>query len=136
MVQSAQPRAGNHGRVRCRFLLDRSTIRSVLCQGIVNPVFMMIVDVVADQPAKVLLIQRDHVIENFPAARSYPALRNSVLLRRLHVRLLRFQSRSLQESDHTGIELRIAIEDSVTILAGFGEGLTQLIVIPKEVFKV
>ena len=136
MVQSAQPRAGNHGRVRCRFLFDRSAIRSVLGQGIVNPIFLMIVDVVADQPSKVLLIQRDHVIENLPAARSHPALRNSVLPRRLHARLLRFQSRSLQERDYAGIELRIAIEDGVTIRAGFGEGLTQLIVIPKEVFKV
>ncbi len=60
-----------------RTRLHHSPIRRVFVQGIVNPVLMMIGDVFADEPAQMGFIQRDDVIEKFPAATSDPAFGDS-----------------------------------------------------------
>src|SRR5215831_17287125 len=72
-------------------------------------------------------VEWDHMIEDFTATRSHPSLGNSVLPRRLHARLLDFQTRRLQKADHIGVVSRIAIEDCVTIPTSLGEGFTQLL---------
>src|SRR5215468_4112243 len=72
-------------------------------------------------------VERDHMIEDFPATRSHPSFGNSVLPRCLHARLLGLQTRRLQKGDHIGVIFRIAIEDGVTIRTSLGKGFTQLL---------
>ena len=54
-------------------------MRCVFFQEIVNAVFVIIIDVVADQPAEMLFIERDHMVQDFPAATSDPAFGDTVL---------------------------------------------------------
>ena len=46
-----------------------------------NPVLMMIADVFAKEPAQMRFIQRNDVIEKFPAATSDPSFGDSILPR-------------------------------------------------------
>src|SRR5919197_554208 len=48
MVESTKARQRNHSGAGGRLWLDRSSIRGVLVQGIVNPILFVIADVIAD----------------------------------------------------------------------------------------
>ena len=64
MMQSAQTRQRDYGCFRGWLLLDRSAIGRVFAEAIVNSVFVMVVHVIADQPAKMLFVQRNDVVED------------------------------------------------------------------------
>ena len=123
MMQAAQPRTTDHRRIPSRLLLYGAEVRSVLFQGIVNAVLMVVAHVLADQPPEMLFVQRDDVIEDLAAATSNPAFRNSILPGRPHTRSLGLQTGRLQKPDHVSIEFRVAVQDHVAICAGFREGL-------------
>jgi len=55
--------------------LLRPSIRrfGVSLSGIVNPVVVIAVDVIANEPPEMLFVQRDDMIENRAAAASHPA---------------------------------------------------------------
>ena len=91
-------------------MLDGSPVRCVLLQGIVNAVFV-IVNVVTDQSVKMLLVQRDDMVQELSPAASDPSFRNSILPRRLYDRPFGLQSSGLQKRDHFLSERRISIED-------------------------
>jgi hypothetical protein len=63
----------------------------------VNPVDVMVVHVIAEQPEEMRFIQRDHMIQQLPAATSDPAFGDSVLPRCPRARLLGLQPGRLQE---------------------------------------
>ena len=92
-----------------------------------NAIFVMVVHVIADQPAEMWFVQRDDVVEDLPPATSYPSFRDSILPRRPYTRPFGLQSRCLQEGDHFVSELRISIEDGISIRTRFGESLAQLL---------
>ena len=54
---------------------------------------MIIADVIANKAAKMLLIQRDDVVEDLSVPAADPSLRGSVLPGRLDARSLGFQTR-------------------------------------------
>ena len=115
MMKTAQPGTGDHHRRRRRAVLDGTLVRRVFTECIMNPVLVVIRDVFSHEPAKMAFIQRDDMVEDFPANTSDPAFRDSILPGRLHARSFRLQSRRLQERDHFGIELRVVIQNDVTI---------------------
>ena len=127
MMETAQARARNHRRLGRRLLLNWPAIRSVLVEGVVNPIFAIIADVISDQPPKMLFVERNHVVEYLSATRSHPAFGDTVLPGSLHAGLLWLQTRGFQEGDDFRVELRVAVQDDVTIRTSFGEGLTQLL---------
>ena len=127
MVQSAQTRQRNCGCFGRWLWLDRPASGRVFAEAIVNPIFVMVVHVIADQPAKMLFIQRDDVVEDFSPATSHPSFRNSILPRRFYARPFGLQSRCLQEGDHFVIECGISIEDGISIWTRFGESFAQLL---------
>ena len=86
-----------------------------------NPVVVMVVDVIANEPPQMLFVQRDDMIEHFSATASYPALRGSVLPRCLNTRALRSEARRLLEGNHIGIEFRVVVEDGIAIRARLGK---------------
>lgn len=79
MVQPAQTRRGNHRRARRRFLLNRTPMRCVLLQGVVNRVLVIIGYVLPNDSPQMFFVQRDHMIQDFSAAVSDPAFRQSIL---------------------------------------------------------
>ena len=88
---------------------------------------MAVAHVITDQPAKMLLVQRDDMVQDLAAAIPDPAFRDSVLPGRLDARSLGFQTRCFQECDDFTVELRVAVEDDVTIRGSLGKSLTQLL---------
>ena len=72
-------------------------------------------------------IQRDDMVEDLPAGTSDPAFGDSILPGSLYARPFRLQARGLQERDHFGIELRIVIQNGVTIRLLSGECLPKLL---------
>ena len=75
-------------------------------------------------------IQRDDMVEDLLARTSDPAFGDSILPGSLYARPFRLQARGLQERDHFGIELRIAIQNGVTIRLLSGECLPKLLDYP------
>ena len=63
MVETAQARAGNHCRFRRRFDLNRSAIRGILAEAVVNTVLVKIGNVFPEQPPQMLFVQRNHMVE-------------------------------------------------------------------------
>jgi hypothetical protein len=92
-----------------------------------SPVLLVIRDVFSQEPAKMAFIQRDDMVEDLPASTSDPAFRDSILPRSLYARSFRLQTRGLQERDHFSIELRIVIQNDVTIRLLSGECLPKLL---------
>ena len=100
-------------------------MRSVLGQGIVDAILLVIAHIFTDQAAKVIFVERDDMIEQFPAATSNPSFGGSVLPRRLTARPLWLQTRRLQEGDDAGVEDRIAVQDGIPIGSRFRKRLAR-----------
>ena len=88
---------------------------------------MVIVHVIPNAPTKMLLVQRNDMVEEFATTTAYPPFRDAILPRRLHAGPFGFQPGRLQKPDDVSIEFRVAIEDDITIRASFGKGLAQLL---------
>ena len=96
-------------------MLDRAPIRRILFQEVVDAVLVVVAHVISDQSAKMMLAQRDDMVKDLAAAASDPAFRNSVLPGCLDAGPLRRQTRGVQERDDRGIELRVAVQDDISI---------------------
>ena len=70
MMEPAQAPSRNHGRFRGRLLFGRPAIGRVFAETIVNSIFVMVVHVIADHPAKMWFVKRDHVVEDLSPATS------------------------------------------------------------------
>ena len=68
-----------------------------------------------------------HVVQQLPPATSNPPFCSAILPGRLNARPLGIQTRCLQEGDDTSVELRVAVEDHVTIGTGLRKGFAQLL---------
>jgi hypothetical protein len=79
MMQAAEPGTGDHGRSQRRLAFHGPPIRRVLMEEIVNPVVVMVVHLIANEPPEMLFVHRDDMVEKLSAAASYPAFRDSVL---------------------------------------------------------
>jgi hypothetical protein len=81
MMQTTQASVGNQERLGRRLALGGTSMRGVLFQRIVNGVVIVVTHIVADQSAKMLLVQRDDMVEDLAPATSDPAFRDSILPR-------------------------------------------------------
>ena len=78
MMEPAHTWQRNQPRISRRLCLDGPMVRRILVQRIVNSVLVIILDVITDQAPQVLLIQRDHMVEEFPTTAADPAFRDSI----------------------------------------------------------
>jgi hypothetical protein len=88
VMKAAEPGTGNHACRRRAPAFHLPWCRCVLAKGIVNPVVVVVVDIVAQQPPQISFVRRDDVVQDLPPTASDPALRNPVLPGRL--KLVRF----------------------------------------------
>ena len=107
MMKATEPGTGDHRRRRRRLAFHWPPIRRILIQGIVNPVVVIVADVIANEPPEMLFVECDDVIENLAAAASHPAFRNPILPGCLHTCAFRLETRCLQEGNHIGIEFGV-----------------------------
>jgi len=101
MMQATEPGTGDHGRSRRSLACHWSPSRGVLIERIVNPVVVMIVHVIANEPAQMLFVQSDNMVENLPAAASHPAFRGPVGEGRQLHRMTTMAIPLLKSSTHT-----------------------------------
>lgn len=127
MMQSAESRFCNDGRRGRQLRVDGPARRSVLLQRVMNSVSMIVGDIVPHQPPKMIFVECNDVIQEIPATTSNPALRRSVLPRRTITGSFGFQSRVLQESNDLAVELRVAIQDRISVFARIRECLPKLL---------
>jgi len=59
--------------------------------GVVNPVVVMVVRVIADQPAEMLFVQSDDMVKDLAPATSHPSFSDPILPGRLDTRSLGFK---------------------------------------------
>jgi hypothetical protein len=74
MVKTAQSGCGHDLGVKRRMAFDSSFGRSIFVQADVSSVLMIVVNVVAPKPAKMILVQRDGMVEQFATHAARPAL--------------------------------------------------------------
>ena len=91
---------------------------------------MVIAQVVLSQTPEMAFIEHDHMIEQFVAEASNPAFSHSVLPRTSVARPHGRNSAGVQEIEHCGAKLRIAIEDEVLVVGTVGERLAELLYDP------
>ncbi len=72
MRESAQAGMGNDNRIRRRLRLHRAPTRRVLLQRIVDAILVVIAHVSTNEPAQVLFIQHDHMVEDLTATTAHP----------------------------------------------------------------
>ncbi len=92
-----------------------------------NPVVVIVADVIANKPPQMLFVQRNDMIENLAATASHPALRYPILPGRLPTCALRLKSGGSQEGNHIDIECRVVVEDGITIPNSVGKCFPQLL---------
>jgi hypothetical protein len=92
-------------------LLSWPPVWRVLLQGVVHAVVVMIVQVSVDQAPAMLLIQWDDVDQDLSPATSHPSFGDPVLLHACR----------LQERDHIGVKLRVAVEEDVSVRGNSGQ---------------
>ena len=90
-------------------------------------VVAVIIHVVSDQPPKMRLIRRDHMIQHVPAGVSDPSLGRSILPWSLDTRPLCFQPRRRQERSHLAVEDRVVVEDHILVWSRLGKRLAHLL---------
>ena len=127
MMETAQTRARDHRRLGRWLLLNWPAIRRILFQGVVNAVLVVIAHIITHEPAEMLFVQRDHMVQDLSATASDPSFGGSILPGRLDARPFWFQTRRLQKRNHVSIEFRIAVQDDVTVWTSFRKGLAQLL---------
>ena len=99
----------------------------VLIEGIVNPVVVMVVHVIANEPLQMLFDQGDDMVQHLSAAASHPAFCRPVLPGRLNTRALRSETSSLKKGGYIRIEFRVVVEDGIPIRTDFGTRFPQLL---------
>ena len=81
VMQPAQASLRDHPTLSCG---SSPTRRCLLAQPEMGPVVMVVGDVIREEPLEMVLIQRNHLVEQLAAAASQPALGYAILPRTLN----------------------------------------------------
>src|SRR5215472_14943370 len=107
--------------------MDTPAIRCVFCQRIVNPVLVIIGHIFTNQATQVAFVQRNHMVEHFPAATPDPPLRRAILPGRLNARALDLQAGGFQQRDYLAIEFRVMVQNDIPVSAGCRKRFAELL---------
>src|SRR5580700_4611253 len=113
MMQTTEPRHGNHFRIRGRAVCCSSACRSLLIQSKMRPVVVVIVEVLSHEPLAMAFIEHNHMVEQIPAAVTDEAFRYAILPRALKTGSLGLNTEILDQLNDLIIELCTANEDQV-----------------------
>ena len=79
MVETAEAWQRSQTGIADRLWLDRTSTGRVFAQRVMDAVFVVIADVLADDAVEVFFIHRDDMVEDLAAAASDPSFGGSVL---------------------------------------------------------
>jgi hypothetical protein len=88
MVKAADTIERDHIAAAIGPAFDRTSARCVLLQRIVCTVEMVVLNILTYEPPKVRFVQRNHVVQHFPARALDPSFGGSILPRRVDARPL------------------------------------------------
>src|SRR5437879_13880454 len=74
MIKAVQPGPGDYCGSRRKPAVNGPSVQGVLMQGIVNPILVVVVHVIANEPPQMSFVQSDDMVEHLAAAASHPAL--------------------------------------------------------------
>src|SRR5215469_16376997 len=110
MMKTADATQGQRSGRFGRAWLNRPARRCRLLQAEVGSVCVVVGDVFTPKSPKVLIVQRDDVIEHFAANTTDPPLRHSILPRAPNTGANRFDGTGLQKFDNVAAELGVTVE--------------------------
>ena len=90
-------------------------------------IFVVVVEVSAHKPDKMMPVKDDHVIEHLPSAAADPSFRDAILPGTAISGSTGFDTHGLDESDYLSAEDRIAVEYQILRRRVKGKRLTQLL---------
>lgn len=133
MMKTADSRERNHLRSVAWVVLNGTPIGSILAEPVMSSVPMLLANIVPNQPTQVLFVQRNHMVQQLPAAASDPSFRHPVLPGRFSACALGLCANGAQHAQHLGLELYVAIQDHVSVWSRIREGFAQLLDDPVRV---
>ena len=90
-------------------------------------IFVVVVEVRAYKPDKMLPVKDNHMIEHFPSAAADPSFRDAILPWASVSAAAGFDTHGLDESHHLGAEDRVAVKYQILWRRIEGKSLTQLL---------
>src|SRR5450432_2355129 len=127
MMKTADPRERNDLCSVSWVVFNGTPTGSILAEPIMSSVQMVIANILPNQPTQVLFVQRNHMVQQLPAAASDPSFRHSVLPGRFSARALGLQANGAQHAQNLGVELCVPIQDHVSAWSRVRESFTQLL---------
>lgn len=105
--------------------LDLPVRRRLFPQAVMGPVLMIVREEFSAESSQMLFVERDHMIQQLSTTATHPTLSDSVLPRAVNARLDWLDAATRQELADCRTELRIVIEDDISVKAGQREGLSR-----------
>jgi hypothetical protein len=131
MMQAADARQRDQTRRLARLGGNRPHCRCVFLKRVMDPVRVIIGDVIADQTTQMSVIEDDHVIEKLSATASDPAFGNPILPRACSACARGFHAAECKQLSYLRSKLAVTIKNRVAILTRFPKGLPQLLHNPR-----
>ena len=122
MLEATDAPSSHDLRIGRRPNFNGATLRRI-SEYSVNTLRVVVTDIVAEESAQVLLIEHNHVIDDFSLARSHPALRRSVLPGTVKRASLRFYIKILDRFCDLAGENRVIVVDQILRSGVIGKGL-------------
>ena len=104
MMEAAEPWHGDNFAVGACILRCHTASWSLLVEPKMRPVVMVVIDVLIHKALHMPLIERDHMIEQIPAAVAYPTLGDTVLPRTVEAGSLGLDAEAFYDFDRLRIE--------------------------------
>ena len=113
MVEPAHARQTYNFTVTCFPSLDRPLVRRVFPQSIMNPILMIVAQVLTNQSSQVAFVDHDHLIEQFPPATPHPSFRHPILPRTLIGCADQFATQRSEDFAGLSLIFPVSIQDQV-----------------------
>ena len=126
MMESTESRQRDDLVREWRHRRGNSTAGRILPQSEMSPVFVVIADIVSQQPSQVSLAQNDHMIEQVPTHTSNPALGDAILPGTAKSSSDWFLAVLFDGRDDISRELCVAIEDEELVRLFISPSFAQL----------
>ena len=127
MVESTETGERNQFSLGAFSSLPRAPVRCVFPQSIAGSVFVVIPDVIANQPSQVSLTKNNPVIQQFSATASHPAFGHPVLPRTAIGCSDQAAPQAIEHLGNIPTKLFIPVQDQIFRRGFLGECFSQLL---------
>lgn len=127
MMQTTEPRHGNHLRIDRRSLCDLPASWSFLVQTEMSSVFMIVVNVFVHQAFQMALVEHNHVVKQITTASADPAFGHAVLPGASDRGADRAYAQAFHGFQNLAMKCVLTIKDQISWRGIVRKGLTKLL---------